>query len=85
MLKPIRVAKLLAGNLGSNETILAEMNPNTNLYLSDKRLVDIDSMSIEDLERILDQKKYDALTCLANKYGKKIHILNENEYYLEED
>jgi hypothetical protein len=84
MLKPIRVGKLLVGNLGSNEAILAEMNPNTNLYLSDKRLVDIDSMSIEDLERILNQKKCDALTCLANKYGKRIHIFDDEDCLRED-
>lgn len=33
MLKPTRVAKLLNGDLGSNEQVLREMNPNTKLYL----------------------------------------------------
>lgn len=37
MLKPIRVSKLLDGKLGSNEKVLREMNPNTLLYIVDKK------------------------------------------------
>jgi len=33
MLKPTRVNKLLNGNLGSNETVLEKMKPNTKLYI----------------------------------------------------
>jgi len=33
MLKPTRVHKLLNGDLGSNETVLRQMNPNTKLYI----------------------------------------------------
>jgi hypothetical protein len=36
MLKPIRVAKLLNGVLGSNEDVLRQMNPSTKLYIVDK-------------------------------------------------
>ena len=42
MLKPIRVGKLLAGNLGSsNEAVLEKMNPNTKLYLSEKPNIEV--------------------------------------------
>jgi hypothetical protein len=37
MMKPIRVGKLLKGNLGSNKELLEKMNPNTNLYLVEKQ------------------------------------------------
>lgn len=36
MLKPIRVAKLLNGDLGSLEKQLQELNPNTKLFLTEK-------------------------------------------------
>jgi hypothetical protein len=36
MLKPTRVRHLLSSNLGSNQSVLETMNPNTKLYIVDK-------------------------------------------------
>jgi hypothetical protein len=87
MKKPIRVSKLLDNNLGSRlEEELKELNPNTKLWVSDKEPIDIDSLTILELEILLNKKKTeivfkacDELIALAKKYGKKLYILYEDE------
>lgn len=98
MKETIRVSKLKELVLGSQlESKLDTMNPNTKLWIVDKEPVDVDSLSIMDLQMLLNEKQTtlvfkacDDLMKLAEKHGRRIHILYEGEIdeynkYLEEE
>ena len=83
MFKPIRAGKLLAGNLGiSNQAVLENLNPNDKLWITDKKPIDIDSLSILDLEKLINAKKAEIifkaseeLLSLAKSYGIELSIV----------
>jgi hypothetical protein len=98
MKETIRVSKLKEGVLGSKlESTLNTMNPNSKLWIVDKEPVDVDSLSIMDLQMMLNEKQTtvvfkacDDLMKLAKKHDRRIQILYESEIdeynqYLEEE
>jgi hypothetical protein len=100
MKETIRVSKLKEGVLGSKLQLALHtmnINPNTKLWIVDEEPVDVDSLSIQDLQMLLNGKQTaivfkacDDLMKLAEKHGRRIHILYEgeideyNEYLKEE-
>jgi len=99
MKETIRVSKLKKGVLGSKLQLALHtmnINPNSKLWIVDKEPVDVDSLSIMDLQMLLNEKQTtavfkacDDLMKLAEKHDRRIKILYESEIdeynqYLEE-
>ena len=53
MKKAIRVYKLLENQLGSLLYVLADLNPNTKLWITDYEPTDVKAMSVEDLKLMI--------------------------------
>ena len=53
MKKAIRVYKLLENQLGSLLYVLADLNPNTKLWITDYEPADLRTMSVEELKQII--------------------------------
>jgi hypothetical protein len=53
MKKAIRVYKLLENQLGSLLYVLADLNPNTKLWITDYEPADLRTMSVEDLKLMI--------------------------------
>jgi hypothetical protein len=53
MKKAIRVQKLLENQLGSLLYVLADLNPNTKLWITDYEPADLRTMSVEDLKLMI--------------------------------
>jgi len=89
MKETIRVSKLKEGVLGSKlELALHTMNinPNTKLWIVDKEPVDVESLSIQELQILLNEKQSaiifkacDDLIALGKKYGRTLQILYDEE------
>jgi hypothetical protein len=53
MKKAIRVQKLINNDLGTLLYLIAELNPNTKLWVTDYEPTDVKAMSVEDLKQII--------------------------------
>jgi hypothetical protein len=89
MKETIRVSKLKEGVLGSKLQLALHtmnINPNTKLWIVDKEPVDVESLSIQELQILLNEKQSaiifeacDNLIALAKKYGRTLQILYDEE------
>lgn len=53
MKKAIRVQKLINNELGTLLYLIADLNPNTKLWVTDFEPTDVKTMSVEDLKQII--------------------------------
>ena len=53
MKKAIRVQKLINNELGTLLYLIADLNPNTKLWVTDYEPTDVKAMSVEDLKQII--------------------------------
>jgi|688.fasta_scaffold354319_3 hypothetical protein len=53
MKKAIRVQKLINNDLGTLLYLIAELNPNTKLWVTDYEPTDVKAMSVEDLKLMI--------------------------------